>query len=33
VRRAHVVDEDDDWLFDSSRNPTLQARILKEYKP
>jgi len=33
VRRAHVVDEDDDWLFDSSRNPTLQAKLLKEYKP
>ena len=32
-RSEHVVEEDDDWLFDSSRNPVAQAGILREYKP
>lgn len=32
-RSEHVVSEDDDWLFDSSRNPVAQADILRKYKP
>ena len=32
-RSEHVVSEDDDWLFDSSRSPVAQAYILREYKP
>jgi len=24
---------EDDWLFDSTRDPAEQARILREYKP
>ena len=29
----HVVDEEDDWLFDSQREPGAQATILRGYRP
>lgn len=32
-RSEHIVNEEDDWLFDSSRNPIVQAARLREYKP
>ncbi|MHA1286203.1 MAG: hypothetical protein ACTSPB_02245, partial [Candidatus Thorarchaeota archaeon] len=32
-KSTYEVDEDDDWLYDSSRNPGLQAQMLREYKP
>lgn len=30
---TYEVDEFDDWLYDSSRSPGLQADILRQYKP
>lgn len=30
---TYEADESDDWLYDSSRNPGLQAQMLREYKP
>ena len=30
---TYEADEKDDWLYDSSRNPGLQAHMLREYKP
>lgn len=32
-KSEHVVEEDDEWLYDSARNPGIQAAILREYKP
>ena len=28
-----VIEPDEDWLYDGSRNPRTQADILRSYKP